>query len=169
MNNKILIVGSCGAGKSTFARRLSEKMNLPLIGLDQCYWQPKWVRPDSLIWREKVAVLISDEAWIIEGNYQSTFDLRFPASDLVIVFNINRWVCFWGIWQRRILKNRADKLNGCSEKINFDLMKWVLWDHPRSGQKAIKDALEKYNKKAIFIKSRKELKNIDEIICRIKN
>lgn len=169
MNNRILIIGSCGAGKSTFAKQLSEKLNLPLISLDQCYWKSGWIRSEKEEWRLRVADLVKKKAWVMDGNHQGTFDLRFPVSDVIIVFDFNRWICFWGIWKRRILKDRIDKMSGCDEMISFDFIKWVLWDYPRSGKSATLDALEKYNKKAIFIKSRKELKNIDEIICQIKN
>src|SRR3989339_414040 len=98
---KILIIGSCGSGKSTFAKALSKKLNLPLIGLDQCYWKHGWVRPEREEWRKRVSELVKGENWIMEGNYQSTFDIRFPASDTIIVLNINRFICFWRIWTRR--------------------------------------------------------------------
>ena len=34
---RILIIGNCGAGKSTFARALAEKTGLPLVHLDKLY------------------------------------------------------------------------------------------------------------------------------------
>lgn len=36
---KILVIGSPGAGKSTFSRRLQKKINLPIIYLDQLFWR----------------------------------------------------------------------------------------------------------------------------------
>jgi adenylate kinase family enzyme len=40
---KILVIGSCGAGKSTLAKKVSEKFDLSLIGLDQYYYKKDWV------------------------------------------------------------------------------------------------------------------------------
>ncbi|MGL4882562.1 MAG: hypothetical protein ACRC8K_16095 [Waterburya sp.] len=39
---RIAIIGCCGAGKSTLAKSLGEKLNLPVIHLDTYYWQPGW-------------------------------------------------------------------------------------------------------------------------------
>lgn len=41
MMEKILVIGSPGAGKSTFARRLRDETGIPLHYLDQL-----WHRPD---------------------------------------------------------------------------------------------------------------------------
>lgn len=113
---KVLIIGSCGAGKSVIAKKFSEKLNLPLISLDQYYWKPGWIRPSREEWRNKVMELTKKDKWIMDGNYQNTFDIRFPVSDTIILLDMNRFVCFWRIWKRRILKDRADKLDGCDEK-----------------------------------------------------
>lgn len=158
---RILIIGSCGSGKSTLAKVLSEKLNLPLIGLDQYYWKSGWIRSAEDEWRKKVFELIKEDKWIMEGNYQSTFDIRFPASDTIIILNINRITCFWRTWKRRILKNRIDKLNGCDEKIDFELMRWILWGYPTRGRKQINSFLKQYpDKNIIFIKNSKDLKRL---------
>ena len=35
---RVAIIGSCGAGKSTLAKSLGEKLDLPVIHLDAHYW-----------------------------------------------------------------------------------------------------------------------------------
>ena len=42
---RILIIGSCGAGKSTFAKRLHKETGLRLIHLDRFYHKPNWGKP----------------------------------------------------------------------------------------------------------------------------
>ena len=39
---KILVIGNTGAGKTTFARELSQKLNLPIVHLDRLYWCGEW-------------------------------------------------------------------------------------------------------------------------------
>ena len=41
--SKIMIVGCCGAGKSTLSFKLAEHYDLPLFHLDQLYWKANWV------------------------------------------------------------------------------------------------------------------------------
>lgn len=38
--HKILVIGSPGSGKSTFSRKLRDKMGLPLYYLDRIYHKP---------------------------------------------------------------------------------------------------------------------------------
>ncbi len=40
---RVLIIGSGGAGKSILAKALAERTGLPLFDLDRLYWQPRWV------------------------------------------------------------------------------------------------------------------------------
>lgn len=39
---RVVIIGSNGAGKSTFSYALADKTGLPLIHLDQIYWHDDW-------------------------------------------------------------------------------------------------------------------------------
>lgn len=42
---RILVLGPCGAGKSTLAAQLGKRLDLPVIHLDSEYWRPGWVEP----------------------------------------------------------------------------------------------------------------------------
>ena len=158
---KIIIIGSCGAGKTTFAQKINKKLNLPLTNLDQLYWKPGWERTSKTEWREKVEQLVKGDKWIIDGNYQSTFDIRFPACDTIIFLDINRFTCLFRILKRRFLKNRIDVLNKCEEKIDWKFLKWVLWDFPQKGKKKIKKYLKKYDKKVVVLKNGEEMDCFD--------
>jgi adenylate kinase family enzyme len=39
---KIIVIGSSGSGKSTFSRKLSRAMNIPVYHLDALFWKPNW-------------------------------------------------------------------------------------------------------------------------------
>lgn len=39
---KIAIIGCPGSGKSTIAKKLHERLNIPLYHLDQYYWLPEY-------------------------------------------------------------------------------------------------------------------------------
>ena len=97
MMERILIIGSNGAGKSTFSYKLAEKTGLPLIHLDQIYWYGDWqVTP-----REQFEQIVLEEAkkskWIIEGNNMKSLEQRLKYADAVFWFEFP-----WGIQNRAV-------------------------------------------------------------------
>src|SRR5262245_42711291 len=90
---RVLVIGISGAGKSTFARELAQRSGLPLIHLDREFWQPGWKITPEPEWRSKVAALAAREAWIMDGGYSASLDLRLPRADTVIWFDYPRARC----------------------------------------------------------------------------
>jgi adenylate kinase family enzyme len=131
---KVLVLGSPGAGKSTFARRLAAAMGLPLIHLDQQYWSAGWVPTPSTAFREKVKALVAEPAWIMDGDYGSTLDIRIPAADAIFYIDQPRWLCMWGVLKRSlggIGRVRADMAPGCPEKFSWELYVYT-WNYHRA-------------------------------------
>jgi len=65
---RILIVGAAGAGKSTLARQLGARLDLPVIHLDRYFFGPGWT---PLAPEARVAILrrlAAGDRWIVEGN-----------------------------------------------------------------------------------------------------
>ena len=44
---RVLVMGSSGSGKSTFARRLSAITGIPTVSIDALFWKPGWVESDK--------------------------------------------------------------------------------------------------------------------------
>jgi len=42
LGGKIVVIGVSASGKSTFSRKLSKKLNLPLTLMDKIMWKPGW-------------------------------------------------------------------------------------------------------------------------------
>ena len=84
---RIAVVGSAGAGKTTFATELGQRTGLPVLHLDRFYWRPGWVVPDEAEWAMTQSELVERPDWIIDGNYGTQFDLRFARADTVIVLD----------------------------------------------------------------------------------
>ncbi|EKE11701.1 MAG: topology modulation protein [uncultured bacterium] len=158
---KILILGSCGAGKSTLAKKLHEVLGIDIIHLDQHYWKPDWTRTEKEEWQKKVSDLTSRESWIMDGNYRSTLDIRIPKSDAIVWLDFSPLVCFRRVLKRRLRKNRVDDIEGCRERVTFELLKWVLWTFPRINRKEIEEKIEQIKKeKDIYIlRSDREVNN----------
>jgi len=145
---KILIIGSPGSGKSTFALKLGRMLNLPVKHLDSHFWNPGWIETPESEWREIVTELISGDKWIIDGNYSHTFDIRFPAADTIIFLDFPTRICMWRVF-KRIFKGygkvRSDLAVGCPEKIDFVFFKWV-WTFRKKHRTQTLKLLDEYSK-----------------------
>ena len=81
---KIIIIGCPGSGKSTLSRALHEKTKLPLYHLDMMYWNADKTTVEKQVFRERLAEVLKQDKWIIDGNYGATMEMRIQQCDTVI-------------------------------------------------------------------------------------
>jgi adenylate kinase family enzyme len=150
---RIAIIGCCGAGKSTLARILGEKLNLPVIHLDAYYWQPGWQETEQHKWLTRQQELIKGDRWIIDGNYGSTMDIRLARANTIIWLDFNRYVCLWRVLTRYLQyagNTRPDMAKGCPERFNWEFLQYV-WNFPQIHRLRLLEQLAKYQTKQIII------------------
>ncbi len=145
---KVIIIGCPGAGKSTFARKLSAKTGLPLYYLDMI-----WHRPDrTTLSREEFAtrleIITSGEEWIIDGNYLHTMPLRLQCCDTVFFFDLPMNVCLAGA-EERVGKERED-MPWTDETMNEEFRQWII-DFPTQQLPVINSLLSEYKEKVKII------------------
>ena len=63
------IVGTSGAGKSTFGKLLAERLDCRYVELDAIYHQANWVPLPEDQFRARVNDFVGGEAWVCDGNY----------------------------------------------------------------------------------------------------
>jgi adenylate kinase family enzyme len=158
---RILVIGPGGAGKSTFARRLGERTGLPVVHLDALYWRPGWVKTPDDEWRATVAELLARDAWILDGNYSGTLDLRLAACDTVFFLDLPRRVCLPAVVARRIRfvgRVRPDCAPGCPEKLDLGFLEWI-WTYPAKRRPKVlaKLAALRADQRAVVLRSRREM------------
>ncbi len=140
---RVLVIGSCGAGKSFFSKRLGAITGLPTIHLDRIYWRPGWVEPSKEEWRSTVAELLRGESWIIDGNYGGTMDMRLAECDTVFFLDFPRHVCTWRVIRRSLVyygRTRPDLGDGCPERFDWDFIKWT-WNYPARSRASVEQRL----------------------------
>lgn len=141
---RVAVVGSGGAGKSTLARELGRRTGIPVIHLDHHYWKPGWIATPSEQWRAVQSDLLTADAWIVDGNYGGTFDVRFAQTDTVIVLALPRLRCVTRALQRIVLHHgRAVQAAGCPERLDLEFLRWV-WRYPRDSRPRLDAALDRY-------------------------
>ena len=93
LGRRVIVTGLAGSGKSTFSLALAARTGLPVIHLDLYFWKPGWVAPPETEWREKQCGVLAGNAWIADGNYQETLDLRLERADTVVFLDLPWWLC----------------------------------------------------------------------------
>ena len=151
---KILVIGCCGAGKSTFSKKLQSILNLELIHLDQYYHKPNWEEPKQEEWEKTVNSLVQKPSWIIDGNYSGTMDVRIKSADTIIYLDYPTLKCFWRVIIR-ILKYhgvaRSDMANGCKEQFDLEFLHFVATFNYKNRLGIINKLNLIKNKKKVYI------------------
>lgn len=158
---RILIIGCGGAGKSTLARQLGEKLGIPVIHLDKLFWKPGWVESTEQEIDEKIIAELQKSWWIIDGNYNRTLPLRLQHCDTVIYMDFSRFACLRGVLKRVITSYgavRPDMGDGCPERFDWEFLKWV-WNFNKEKREAYYRLLnETKGVETIVLKNRRMVK-----------
>ena len=84
MLQRIHIIGTPGAGKTTLARRLAQQLGLNFIELDSLFWGLHWLPAEPAVFRKRVSASVRDPRWVACGNHTSARDLVWARADTVI-------------------------------------------------------------------------------------
>ena len=118
VGRRVVVTGMAGSGKSTFSRALSARTGLPVVHLDLHFWKPGWVKPSDDEWRVKQCRLLADDAWIADGNYRETLDLRLERADTVVVLDTPWWTCAGRAIVRGIRRPVGTEMpDGCDDSV----------------------------------------------------
>jgi adenylate kinase family enzyme len=128
IGKQIVVVGVSASGKSTFARKLSEKISMPVTHMDSLMWKPNWEYIGDEETVRLIAEVSENDEWLIEGyiEKEARVDL-FNKADRIIYLDYPGWVSAWRYVQRwwKYRKNSRPELPGCPEKFSFKFLKLV--------------------------------------------
>ena len=162
---KVIIIGCSGAGKSTLARKLGDKLDLPVVHLDRLWWTAGWQNVTREEFDERLDRALAMEQWIIDGNYSRTMEARLQKCDTIIYLDFNRWQCLLGMLQRVIGsygKVRPDMAKGCPERFDWEFVKWI-WNFNKENRVRNYTWIAKAkHAEAIVLKNRREVKRFLE-------
>jgi hypothetical protein len=111
---RVVIFGRGASGKSTLAKRLGEITGLPVVELDEIFWQPGLLATPRHEWARAQHLLVANEAWIMDGDLGplDVVEPRLRAAEVVILLDFSFARCAW-----RAMRRSRERL---------DFWRWVL-------------------------------------------
>lgn len=97
---KIIVIGCMGSGKSTFAEKLHRKTKIPLFHLDNIWWKADRTHISREEFDSELNRIMQGDSWIIDGDYNRTYAVRFEKCDTVIFLDYSEKQCMEGIRSR---------------------------------------------------------------------
>lgn len=131
---RYLVVGTSGAGKSTFAQKLAAATQCPYIELDAHYWGPGWQPVPPEQFQRSVMEATLGERWVADGNYSAVRDVLWSRATHVVWLNYGRFTVFsrllWRTLSRGLTRTRLSHGNRESLRMAFlsrdSILLWSL-------------------------------------------
>lgn len=150
---KILIIGSVGSGKSTYARMISVKLNIKVYEIDLIVHDDKTNTKRTIKEQDEIIASIEkNNSWIIEGTLRKNLQYLLDISDKIVFLDVP-----YNVRKRRILTRfikQKTKIEKCSYKPTLKMLKMMLkWNKQFEENKGrFCDMLNNYKNKLEIIK-----------------
>lgn len=146
---RVMVIGSPGAGKSTFSRRLRDKAGLSLHYLDMIWHLPDRTTISKEEFDDRLTEILKTDNWIIDGNYDRTIEMRLQYCDTVFLLDYPVDVCLEGAMARIGVKR--EDIPWVEDKLDEDFRQWIM-DFPDTKLPQIYQLLEQYrDEKVIYV------------------
>ena len=115
---RVVIVGTTGAGKTTFGKTLAGRLGATLVELDALYWGANWTPAPDFVARVEQA--LEAECWVVDGNYNNQVQPYVLANaDTLVWLDYSFGTKFWRLFRRTCRRAlRRERLwNGNTETL----------------------------------------------------
>lgn len=152
---RAVVIGSPGAGKSTFARRLRDETGLPLYYLDMLWHKADGTHVSREEFDAGLEGILRRERWILDGNYLRTLEPRLRACDTVFLLDCPAEICLSGA-RARVGRRRED-LPWVERELDEEFRQWIV-NFPREQLPRIYEQLEAHRagREVFVFRSREE-------------
>jgi adenylate kinase family enzyme len=144
---RIAIIGSPGAGKSTLARQLGRVLAVKAVHLDTVFWKPNWDDVPKAVWTQTLGELLNREQWILDGNHSEAVDCYLAAADTIVFIDLHRTICVFRMVRRFIQYRKCGRpdLPEYDEVFDWDVLKGI-WMYPIVERPLVLLKLNQYTK-----------------------
>lgn len=104
---RVIVIGTSGAGKTSFARELARRAGLPHVELDALHWAPRWTERPRAEFLAGVRAATAGERWVVDGNYSISRPITWTRATQIVWLNYGRAV----VWPRVLWRTLARTLS----------------------------------------------------------
>ena len=129
--NRISILGNSGTGKSYLAGKLGEALSLPVISLDDLYWEPESYgqkhAPGAIL--KDIEAIRERSEWIVEGVYGELVTHFLARTECLIWLDMDWDICHNNLLERGFEKET--QLDPARGEAHFqNLVRWasLYWE-----------------------------------------
>ena len=137
--DRIVVIGTSGAGKTTMARSIAWALGRTHVEFDSYRHGPNWTETPDDEFRAQLSEALGGDVWVADGNYSVARDVVWPRATMLVwldyPINVVMWRLFWRTMRRGIFRQRL--WNGNRENLwqhlfsRQSLFLWALQTHWR--------------------------------------
>lgn len=152
---RIAIMGYVGSGKTVLSRKLSTRLDIPKLELDEIAFDLYWKPVDRTQILPEIQRFMAEEHWIIDGNYDDLLQQqRLEMADRIIFVMLPPLNCLL----RALKRTKERKAAGYHNDINPWFLRFLLFDCRNKARRAAYRAIsEKYPSKLTILRSQREI------------
>lgn len=132
---RIMVYGVTGSGKTTYARKVAERLGRDWVSVDDQTWMANWEQvPDDEQRRIFTEICARDE-WILDTAYGKWVDIPLARVELILALDYPRWLSLARLVRRTLMRaiDKEPVCNGNTEtwRLMFSRESIIAW-HFRS-------------------------------------
>lgn len=158
---KIAIIGNSGSGKTWLATRLAVGRQLPVVHLDDLFWEPGGFNQKRS--SEAVSSLIDEtskrEQWVVEGVFGELAEQYLGSADLLIWLDVD-----WAICRSRLEERGSESRKHMDREQSEEGLKKLIDWASRYGERTDMRSFEGHRSLFEgFIREKVRLRNPNEV------
>jgi adenylate kinase family enzyme len=160
--DRIRVTGTSCSGKTTLARAISRRLDLPVVELDALFWGPRWTPVPDDVFLARVAEAIAPDRWVMDGGYAKVRDLTWSRADTVVWLDYPMRTVLYR-WARRTLRRLRSREEfwpgtGNRERLSHiirrdSLLWWILSTHRRRRRTTAAELAARRNLRLVRLRS----------------
>ena len=102
MLERVVVYGSAGSGKSTFAAEAARRLSVPHVELDTLAFDSRLTHVAMDVLRQRFADATASGRWVVEGAHRDELGLALADAQLFVWLDPPRRVVVWRVLRRAV-------------------------------------------------------------------